>query len=67
MKKRYVVRGYSYNLKKNINRTYWQDEIFWFEGRYAELNGALMCVANRFQDNPRFRLGEFSLEEVKEG
>ena len=26
MKKRYVVRGYSYNLKENINRTYWQGE-----------------------------------------
>lgn len=67
MKKRYAVKGYSYNLEKNINRTYWQDEIFRFEGRYAELNGACMCVANRFRDIPRFRQGEFSIEEVKEG
>lgn len=67
MKKRYVVKGYSYNLKKNINRTYYEDEISQFGGKYAELNGSCMCVANRFRDIPRFRQGEFSIEEVKEG
>ena len=66
MKKRFRVEGYAYNLRQNVSRLYWEDEIKLFEGKMAELNGACLCVANRRQDNPRFRAGEFTITEVTE-
>lgn len=64
MKKKYLVEGYAYNLKENVSCTYYEDEIFQFEGEKARLNGACMCVSNRRQDNPRFRVGKFTIKEL---
>ncbi len=64
MKRKFRVTGYSFNLKKNIDKVYYEDEIFLFDGKRAELNGACMCVANRCQEIPRFKDGEFTITEV---
>ena len=65
MKRKFKVKGYSFNLKKDIDKMYYEDEIFFFNGKQAELNGSCICVANRAQQNPRFRNGEFTIEEIK--
>lgn len=66
MKKRFKIEGYSFNLKKEVSRIYYEDEIFIHEGEAAALNGACICVANRFRDNPRFKEGEYTLNEITE-
>lgn len=64
MKKSFRVRGYSFNLKKKVDRVYYEDEIFINEGKAAELDGACICVAHRFRDNPRFATGEYTITEI---
>lgn len=66
MKKRFKIEGYSFNLKKEVSRIYYEDEIFIHEGEAVALNGACICVANRFRDNPRFKEGEYTLTEITE-
>lgn len=55
MKRKFKVKGYSFNLKKDIDKMYYEDEIFFFNGKQSGLNGSCICVANRAQQNPRFR------------
>ena len=65
MKRKSKVKGYSLYLKMDINKMYYEDEIFFFNGKQAELNGSCICVANRARENPRFKEGEFTVEEIK--
>lgn len=65
MKRKFKVKGYSFNLKKDIDKMYYEDEIFFFNGKQVELNGSCICVANRVRENPRFKEGEFTVEEIK--
>lgn len=64
MKRKFRVKGYSFNLKKNIDKMYYEYEIFFFNGKQAELNGSCMCVSNRCQEIPRLKDGEFTIIEV---
>lgn len=64
MKKRFKIKGYSFNLEKEVDRVYYEDEIFFCEGEMVALNGECICVANRFRNNPRFRKGEYTLTEL---
>lgn len=64
MKKSFRVKGYSFNLKKMIDRVYYEGEIFVDEGRNTELGGACICVAHRFRDNPRFATGDYTITEI---
>lgn len=64
MKRKFLVKGYAFNLKKEVNRVYYEGEIFIHEGKAAELNGECMCVAHRFSTNPRFRSGEYTIAEI---
>ena len=66
MKRKFLVKGYAFNLKKEVNRVYYEGEIFIQDGKAAELNGECMCVAHRFRDNPRFATGEYTITEIND-
>lgn len=61
----FLVTGYSFNLQENVSRRYYEDEIFLNEGEAARLNGACICVANRYSDNPRFEVGKYQITEIQ--
>lgn len=59
----FLVTGYSFNLQEDVSRRYYEDEIFLNEGEAARLNGACICVANRYSDNPRFEVGRYQIPD----